>query len=180
MKTIKILLSAVAIVPLLLIAETSFGQAAPAWTSAATAGSIMETASLNRVAVTQESTAGITFGANRAGTIKVRYNVVNTAVLPGGQSTGLPPWTTFEMADVIPAGGAAVTASLYKLAKCGDIPVLICQINGAVNPLVKCDTCAFAAGAFDYFNFIYYVEVTLTRPSNAVAAPKLYSLRVYN
>ena len=153
---------------------------APAWTSAATAGSIIENASLTKAAVTQESSAGITFGTNKAGTIKIRYNVVNTAVLPGGVGTGLPPWTTFEMADLTPAGGATVTASLYKLAKCADIPVLICQINGAVSPAVKCDTCGFAAGAFDYFNFIYYIEVTLTRPNTAAAAPKLYSLRVYN
>jgi hypothetical protein len=180
MKTIKILLSAVALVPLLLFAKPSVGQAAPAWTSAGSAGSIMDTASLNKVAVTQESTAGITFGANRAGTIKIRFNVVNTAVLPGGQSTGLPPWNTFEMATVIPAGGAAVTAALYKLPQCSDIPVLICQINGTVNPLAHCDTCPFAVGTFDYFNFIYYVEVTLTRPTNAVAAPELHSLRVYN
>jgi len=177
----KLLFAGMAAFVLFSAASPTFAQGmAPAWTSAATAGSIIETGSLSRAAVTQESTAGITFATSKAGTIKIRYNVVNTAVLPGGVSTGLPPWTTFEIADLTPPGGATITASLYKLAKCTDIPVLICQINGAVNPAVKCDTCGFAAGTFDYFNFIYYIEVSLTRPSTAVAAPKLYSLRVYN
>jgi hypothetical protein len=165
---------------MLVIADTFFGQGmAPAWTSPGSAGSIIDLPSLSNASAGQESRGNLTFNSAASGTITARYNVVNTAVLPMNRSTGRPPWTTFEMAYIMPAG-TTITATLYGLPSCQQTPVMICQIPTVATPTLRCDRCTFPNTTFNYFTSIYFIEVTLTRPSTGFAAPAVCSLRVYN
>lgn len=176
----KLLLSGTTILALLVIADTTFGQGmAPAWTSPGSTGSIIDLTSLSKSSSSQESKGNLTFNSTASGTITARYNVVNTAVLPMNKSTGRPPWTTFEMAYIMPAG-TTITATLYTLPSCQQTPVMICQIPTVASGTVRCDACTFPNTTFNYFTNIYFVEVTLTRPNTGFAAPAVCSLRVYN
>ena len=163
-----------------MIADTTFG--APAWTSSGSAGSIIDAVSILNSAAgnLQEGNNGsVTFNNNRTGTITLRYNVVNTAVLPMNQSTGHPPWTTFELAYIMPTG-SMVTATLYRLPACSQAAQMVCQIPTVETPVVKCDVCNFPNNTFNYFTDIYFVEVILNRPNTGVTAPAVCSLRIKN
>ena len=181
--TRKLLTLAVAILAVFTAAGTSFAQGmAPAWTSSGSAGSIIDATSIINSAAgnSQEGENGsVTFKTSRAGNITLRYNVVNTAVQPMGRSTGRPPWTTFEMAYIMP-DTTTITAILYELPKCSQTAVAICQIPTVMTNSVRCDACTFLNNTFDYFNNIYFIEVTMARPTTNVAPPAVCSLRVFN
>lgn len=179
----KLHLLTLALVALFATPVASFAQGmAPAWTSSGSAGSIIDATSIINSAAgnSQEGENGsVTFKTSRAGNITLRYNVVNTAVQPMGRSTGLPPWTTFEMAYIMPAT-TTITATLYELPHCSQTAVAVCQIPTVVTNSVRCDACTFPATTFDYFNNIYFIEVTMNRPTTNVAPPAVCSVRVYN
>ena len=175
----KLLLLGMATLALLAAAVTSFAQdapVAPAWTSPGSAGATMDQTSLSNAAVSPFPTnACLTFKSTRAGKIVARYDVVNTAV----PSTPVPPWTTFELGYIMPAG-STVTAVLYRVFPCTGQVVEICRIPTTTTTVPRCDLCTFANTSFNYLTNLYMVEVTLSRPTTDVLAPSVCTLRVYN
>lgn len=96
--------------------------------------------------------------------VVARYNVTNLA------GFGNPPWTTLELGaiDTSPAAGNNVTARLIQVKPCSGLQVVLCTVVSLDNPAGNgvCKTCNFTA-SIDFTQFLYYVEVTVSRTSNA-------------
>lgn len=107
-------------------------------------------------------------------TLVARYNVTNTY---GGGTDDTPPWTRLELGyfDSAPAG--SVTARLFRVDPCTGTPVLICTVPSVDNSASDCETCSITAG-FDFSQYLYYVEVTVSRTSSLVT-PIARTLRIY-
>lgn len=178
----KLLLSAAAILAVFIIADTALGQLnAPAWTSIGTAGTPRDPASFALVGTDDNAPGNLIFAPGASGVMEYVYNVVNTAVRSGGLSTGKPPWTTLEIAYIMPDASETITATLYGQLMCDDKPFVICQIVvTSPTATVLCDHCTFPKNTFNYLTTIYFIDVKTNKPSAGLPTPTVCSLRIYN
>lgn len=139
------------------------------WTSVGSAGTTIDEADLGRYAV---DGGDLFFAPNMTGTIHARYNVVNT----DNVNLEMPVWNTLEI-GYTDNGAGSVRAFLWEVDPCTGAKVLLCQVT-SLNNGAACNTCNFAAGAFNFITNLYYVGVEVTR-NNENANPILHTLRIY-
>jgi hypothetical protein len=112
-------------------------------------------------------------GGSNAGTIVARFNVTNTW---GGGTRDNPPWTTLEVGGVNTSGFDIVAATLYRVNPCTGARTAICTANNTISN--SCATCVFPNTTFNFTNFLYYVEVSITR-TVGTGSPQLSTLRIF-
>ena len=152
------------LLPLSLSAQTG------TWTAVASTGAIDE-ASLGAYATNGS------FLQHLAGSlvnVVSRYNVTNTF---GGGITDLPPWNTLELGYFDNAAGSTVSAVLFRVDPCTGARMVLCSIISADNAVATCQRCTFSQ-QIDFSNFLYYVEVTVTRNANNLT-PSARTLRIF-
>ena len=113
------------------------------------------------------------FGNNSE--IVLRYNVTNT--FDNNEKPNLPNWKTLQLGSFAPLN-SEVRATLYRVRICSGYQQLVCAaINAGKGE--GCDTCAAdALGDIDFGNFLYYVEVRLSRNDYSLK-PRAHTLRLY-
>jgi len=157
--------AAVALAGLPLAAQTG------TWTAVASTG------------VVDESAAGIyafgstNLGYNGAGSVApivARYNVTNTF---GGGVSDTPAWNTLELGYFDASTLSTVRADLFRVDPCNGSQVLLCTVTSADFTAPTCGKCSFTAG-INFANFLYYVQVTVSRTSTAVS-PQAFTLRIF-
>jgi hypothetical protein len=113
-------------------------------------------------------------GVALPGTIVARFNVTNTW---GGGASNTPPWTTLEVGALNTAVDS-VTATLYQVNPCTGTRTPICTaINNIAGGNGACAACTFQNTTFNFANFLYYIEVSITRVA-ANGNPQLSTLRI--
>lgn len=157
-------------VALLFLASLPLAAQTGTWTAVASTGALDESAA-GAYAV-GGAVLGHTGGSLT--TLVARYNVTNTY---GGGSDDTPPWTRFELGYFDNSASGQVTARLYRVDPCTGAPLLICTVPSVDSTTPDCDTCTITAG-FDFSQYLYYVEVTISRTSSA-ATPTARTLRIY-
>jgi hypothetical protein len=171
MKSRALVLAAVALFMTALTASAQIGT----WTAVGSTGTVEPT---------QVGLFG-TFGGTRLGfnpalaaaaTITARFNVTNTW---GGGMRDTPPWTMLEVGALNTNTGVdLVAATLYRVDPCTGNRTAICTaINNVAGGNGACVTCTFASTTFNFANFLYYVEVSITRMA-ANGNPQLSTLRI--
>ena len=143
--------------------------AATPWTAGGPAA-VIDESSVPLYAVTPpylgfSSTAG-------NGVINAYFNVTDTT------ATSAPGWTTLEINYFDNHPQSQVTATLYRVDKCGGTATSICtavSTDAAANNCARC----YVNAALDFDLYYYYVGVTIYRSSTSLA-PKLYGVRLYN
>jgi hypothetical protein len=148
-------------------------QVAPArpWTALGSTGAVDE----NSLSVYAVSTTEI--GFKPGGTARVvvaRYNVTNT--FDNNASPNKPGWRTLEMGSNAPLN-TIIDATLLQVKSCSPEPVVLCKVRNRSNdqPCAKCDI----SGTIEFTDNLYYVEVTLSRPSASTALPRMFTLRIF-
>ena len=141
------------------------------WTSACSAGATIDEASLS---LYQTNGSSLLFRPGMIGTITARYNVTNTA----SPSSSIPPWTTFELGYTNRAN-AEITATLVQVKPCTGETTTICSMTTQRGVLLNCITCTFPVGTIDFSNYVYYVQVDITRSVAALFGAQANTLRIY-
>jgi hypothetical protein len=123
---------------------------------------------------------GTRLGFNPAGgsasqTIVARFNVTNTF---GGGIDDTPGWTTLEV-GALNSVFNPVVARLYRVDSCTGNRTLVCTAtNDFTGTTGQCASCNFANNTFNFANFLYYVEVSITR-GVGTGNPQLSTLRIF-
>ena len=141
------------------------------WTALGSTGAVDE-ASINIYAVNGSE---IGFRAGVASPlVTARYNVTNT--FDNNAAPNKPGWRTLEMGSTAPIN-TIVEAKLFQVKACTPDPVLLCTARNRSmdNPCARCTI----SGTIDFTDNLYYVEVTLNRPSANAAPPRMHTLRIF-
>lgn len=139
---------------LALVTVPAFAQVNPVWTAVASTGVIDEAA----LGIFAFGTTNLGYKNNSLLPIVARYNVVNIA---GAVN---PAWTMLELGSLDTSANTQVSASLWEVNPCTGTRVLKCTVVSVNDDVATCATCQFAG--IDFVNFLYYVEVTLSRNMN--------------
>jgi len=144
----------------------------PVWTAVASTGTIDEA---NYTPVNFAfGTTNLGFLGGNFGAIVARYNVTN---INGAMN---PPWNFLELGaiDTSNMAGNQVVASLYQVNPCTGAQVLLCSTTSVLTGAAGvCTTCQFA-GPIDFIQFLYYVEVKVSRTAAGINEQAL-TLRIY-
>jgi hypothetical protein len=153
------------------------------WTAVASTGTVDET-SLNGFAFGSSQPSDFGFRpATPMLQLLARYNVTNT--FDNNANPNIPNWHILELGAIAPLG-STVSASLFQIERCtgkvfpppGAAPgAPLCTATIFNTPAASCRTCNFA-GPVDFANFLYFVEVKLSRP-NVNSQPRAFTLRVF-
>jgi hypothetical protein len=140
------------------------------WTAVGSTGVVDESA----VGIYSFGSTNLTYLSTSASLspIVARYNVTNTWEL-----SDTPPWTTLEMGYFDSSPMTAVKADFIQVNTCTGAQVVLCSVTSTDSSASTCSRCAFTATA-NFGTFLYYVQVTLSRTSAAVAAPQLLTLKL--
>jgi hypothetical protein len=156
----------------------SFAQLNPVWTAVASTG-VVDEANLTPVNFAfgggPPGLPSLGFlGASIQPAIVARYNVTN---LDGAMN---PTWSNLELGaiDTSGAAGNQVVARLIRVHACDGTQVVLCSTTSTTSSTGVCTRCIFAAGAFDFTQFLYYVEVTVSRTASTVNEQAL-TLRIF-
>jgi hypothetical protein len=157
-----------ALLSMLLSAVPAFAQMD--WNAVGSTGDIDETSA----GLFDVNGPQLAFRPAAVGVLVARYQVTNTY---GAGITKMPPWNTMLMAYNDNGAGATVRARLFRLHTCERQPQLICEVRSADNGV--CGPCQIAAFALpiDFNNYVYYVEVDMTKAA-AADFPALYHLAI--
>jgi hypothetical protein len=151
----------------------ALAQLNPVWTAVANTGVVDEQ---NYVPVNFSFTgSGLGFlGGSIAPAVVARYNVTN---LNGSQN---PVWANLELGaiDTSAAAGNQVSASLIRVNPCTGARVILCTTVSVTNSTGVCTRCTFSPGAIDFTQFLYEVEVTVSRTASTVTEQAL-TLRIF-
>lgn len=157
----------------LLALPLSLSAQLPAWTAIASDGSVDES---NYTPVNFAFTgASLGFlGASISPTIVAHYNVTNLA------HPANPGWTTLELGaiDTSAAAGNQVTATLIRVNRCTGAQLAICTTTSVTNTAGVCTPCTFPATTFDFTQFLYYVEVKISRTASTIVE-QATTLRIF-
>lgn len=166
---------ALAVVALFLAAFAASAQTGT-WTAVGSTGTVDPT-QVAQFGVFSGTRLGFNPAAgSNAGTLTVRFNVTNTY---GGGARDVMPWTTLELGALNATGIDPVTATLYRVNPCTGVRTAVCSVTNTTGSTSgACATCSFAAGAVNFGNTLYYVEVTITR-STGTGNPQLSTLRIF-
>ncbi|HYH46253.1 MAG TPA: hypothetical protein VEG34_11260 [Thermoanaerobaculia bacterium] len=139
------------------------------WTAVASTGAMDESAA----GIFQFNGPSLSYLGGGASLLPIvaRYNVTNTS------GTELPAWNTLELGYLDLNATGAVQARLIQVRPCNGAQQVLCTVVSADNTAATCRSCTFA-NQVDFANFLYYVEVTLTR-QNAATNPAALTLRVF-
>ena len=159
-----------------LSANASANAEAPApapvpWTALGSTGAVDE-AALNIYAFNGSE---IGFRGGVAGSlVTARYNVTNT--YDNNTAPNKPGWRTLEMGSTAPIN-TIVEAKLFEVKACNPDPVLLCTARNRSmdNPCARCTI----NGTIDFTDRLYFVEVTLNRPSASSTPPRMHTLRIF-
>lgn len=156
----------------------SFAQLNPVWTAVASTG-VVDEANLNPVNFAfgggPPGLPSLGFlGASIQPAIVARYNVTNL------DGTMNPNWTNLELGaiDTSPAANNQVVARLIRVHACDGAQVVLCTTTSATSSTGACTRCTFPAAAIDFTQFLYYVEVTVSRTASTVTEQAL-TLRIF-
>jgi hypothetical protein len=141
------------------------------WTALGSTGAVDE-AALNIYAFNGSE---IGFKAGAAGTlVTARYNVTNT--YDNNSAPNKPGWHTLEMGSTAPIN-TIVEAKLFQVKACDPTPVLLCTARNRSmdTPCARCTI----NGTIDFTDHLYFVEVTLNRPSATATPPRMHTLRIF-
>lgn len=141
------------------------------WTALGSTGAVDE-ASLNIYAV-NGSEIGFRPGV-ASSLVTARYNVTNT--FDNNANPNKPGWRTLEMGSTAPIN-TIIEAKLFEVRACSPDPVLLCTARNRSmdNPCARCTI----SGTIDFTDRLYFVEVTLNRPSPNSATPRMHTLRIF-
>lgn len=140
------------------------------WTAVGSTGVIDEAST----AAYAFGTTNLTYnGAGSLTSIVARYNVTNTW---GASDT--PPWGRLEMGYFDNNPQVSLRADLFQVNPCTGAQVLICSVPSSDAAASTCKVCGFTAPV-NFGTNLYYVQVTLTRQTVGVAAPQLFTLRIF-
>jgi len=157
---------------LALLATALPAAAAPtgSWTAVGSTGVVDESA----VGIYSFGSTNLTYlaGSPSLAPIVARYNVTNTWEL-----SDTPPWTTLEMGYFDSNAMTSVKADFIQVNPCTGAQVVLCSVTSTDSTASVCSRCVFTATA-NFGTFLYYVQVTLSRTSAAVAAPQLLTLKL--
>ena len=160
----KLLLLAAIALAMLAVPQKTIA-AAPPWTTACSAGATLQRIDLDHYSVFENY---LTLAGGELGPIVARYNVTNTTTVRR------PAWTTLEL-GYLTDPGASVTATLVQFDPCENVLTTICSVPSVDNQ--TCQPCSLPAMAFDFANFVYYIEVTVSRSDQGQTA-RAESLRL--
>jgi hypothetical protein len=104
--------------------------------------------------------------------VVARYNVTNTT----GQE--IATWSTLELGYLENSNNAQVSASLYQVDPCSGLRTLICTVTSVNSAVPICRTTCTFDNPIDFGNFLYYVEVIVSRTNNMVN-PTANTLRIF-
>lgn len=158
--------AAIALAGLPLAAQTG------TWTAVASTGTMDESAA--GIYAFGSTNLGYNIPAGSLAPIVARYNVTNTL---GGGVSDVPPWTRLELGYFDSSPMSQVRADLFRVDRCTGNQVLICTVTSVDFTAPTCGQCSITAG-FNFANFLYYVQVTLTRTTAGVS-PQAYTLRIF-
>jgi hypothetical protein len=162
----RVTLGLVLLLAVLATTAPSFAQVNPVWTAVASTGAIDE-GSLGNFLF---GTTNLGYRNNVLTPIIARYNVVNIAGFVN------PAWTTLELGAVDATANGQVSATLWEVNPCTGTRVAKCTTTSVDNDQAGvCTTCQFAG--IDFVNFLYYVEVTLSR--NMAVNVQATTLRIW-
>ncbi len=142
------------------------------WTTVGSAGAIDED-SLSTYATT-DMALHFAWGASTPASVNAYFNVVNTS------GSSIAPWTTLEMESKDGTVYGQITATLYRVPKCGGGAITVCTASSTdATTNVTCTSCTFSGG-LDFSNNSYFVKVSLQRTSTVVSPQMyLYHLRTF-
>lgn len=147
------------------------GLQADHWTAVASTGTVDEAAEAFYAFAPNPTTLGYLAGSMSILPVVARYNVTNTSGLD------IATWNTLELGYFDNANGSAVTAQFFEVDRCTGQRTLICQVTSVNAAAASCVSCSFDA-TIDFANFLYYVEVTITR-NNSNLQPTANTLRIF-
>ncbi len=164
----------ITVIALLALPLAASAQLNPVWTAIASDGSVDETNFTPAVNFAFTGPALGFLGASINPSIVAHYNVTNIA----GASN--PAWTALELGaiDTSGAAGNQVTATLIRVNPCTGQQVSICATTSVTNTTGICTRCLFAANTFDFTQFLYYVEVKISRTASTVTEQAV-NLRIF-
>jgi len=141
------------------------------WTAVASTGVVDESA----VGIYAFGTTNLGYnGAGSVAPIVARYNVTNTL---GGGVSDITPWTVLELGYFDNNAGSSVTATLFRVNPCTGAQAVVCSVTSFDSAVSTCNSCGFAAGAVNFANSLYYVEVKIGRNAAALN-PQALTLRI--
>jgi hypothetical protein len=157
------------------------------WTAVASTG-VVDESSINDFGFgvnfpTPSSDFGFRNGSQALGVL-ARYNVTNT--FDNNANPNVPNWTTLELGGIAP-GASNVTASLFRIERCSGriLPppnqpanAPLCSVTITNQAAPTCRNCNFVAALVDFTQFLYVVEVKVSRP-NAQIRPFAHTLRIF-
>ncbi|MEP7011024.1 MAG: hypothetical protein ABJC13_11935 [Acidobacteriota bacterium] len=146
----------------------------PAWTAVASDGSVDEanyTPAVN-FAFTGASLGFL--GASINPSIVAHYNVTNIPGVPN------PAWTTLELGaiDTSAVLNNQVSATLIRVTRCTGAQLAICTATSVTTTVGVCTPCTFPPNTFDFNQFLYYVEVRISRTASTVTE-QATTLRIF-
>lgn len=163
----------IAVFALLAMPLSLAAQLNPVWTAVASTGTVDET-NYTPVNFAFSGPALGFLGASTAPSIVAHYNVTNLA----GASN--PAWTALELGaiDASAVAGNQVSATLIRVNPCTGAQVAICTTTSVTNTTGICTRCLFAANTFDFTQFLYYVEVKVSRTASTITEQAV-TLRIF-
>lgn len=148
------------------------------WTALASTGAVDEISIPHFIFGIGIGATPSAFGFNPASAslrLQARYNVTNT--YDNNANPNVPGWTTLELGAEAP-GTSTVTAFLYRIERCSAKFTTLCSVTVTNQAAPGCKVCSFPAGSVDFTQFLYLVDVRITRP-NAQTRPYAHTLRIY-
>jgi hypothetical protein len=144
---------------------------AQTWTAVASTGTVDESAEAFYGFGANPTSLGYLGGSASVLPVVARYNVTDIS------GTEKPAWNTLELGYLENSANAAVTATFYQVDPCSGQRTPICTVTSVNSAIPNCVRCTFDT-TIDFANFLYYVEVTVTR-ANANLFPTANTLRIY-
>jgi hypothetical protein len=114
------------------------------------------------------------FATLARGNLTARYRVTNTY---GSAFSTIPGWTTLYASVTDNSSSGSVTTRLLRVDKCNSTETQLCSITSTDSNDPHCDTCTFNSTDVDFANYLYYVEVKLSRSVSTVTA-SLHSVAI--
>jgi hypothetical protein len=151
----------------LLLLPLSLGAQTGPWTAVGSTGVVDESAS----GIYSFGTTDLSYNPASGSTAPIiaRYNVAT--------DFGDPVWDNLELGYFDNSPGSAVSAVLYRVDKCTGNRIAVCTVNSIDSAVATCLRCNFASQPMNVDNFLYYVEVTITRNATNLT-PSVRTLRI--
>ena len=149
----------------ILLLPLSLSAQGPVWTAIASDGAVDEANYPPAVNFAFTGASLGFLGGSINPSIVAHYNVTNLV------SPANPAWTTLELGaiDTSAVLNNQVTATLIRVSRCTGAQLAICTATSVTSTSGACTPCTFAPNTFDFNNFLYYVEVKISRTASTVS-----------